>query len=395
MMAPRLLLGLALASVAAAQNNIIPFGTGLSQGTIEPTEKSLFFHSIAPTSTHGVLTHWWITGGGSIDDAIISFYIDGETVPSITFSPPMACGVGSNDETAPWSNEWMGKGAASGGWHNDFRIPFQSSINVTYRAGPGKGNDVIYMIVRGAENLPISIGGVAIPTTARMQLQVNSLVLAPLEYLNIVDVPYGSGLIFSTTLAFVAPNLNTLEGCFRLESPYSTPYPGMLLATGTEDYFDSCVLRERERRGVDCKSLSLSLLPGGTGRMGHSEPRPAGGVCLPPLCHSHLAPPPHTLPLLPLLPLSRSAYYFNAGPFRLATAGLTHISTNATTATLSAYRFHEKDPLVFSDGAKLVWRNGDATDPATGLKCFIETGGNVVGSPGNATVTTYAWVYTW
>ncbi len=32
----RLLLGLALASVAAAQNNIIPFGTGLSQGERGP-----------------------------------------------------------------------------------------------------------------------------------------------------------------------------------------------------------------------------------------------------------------------------------------------------------------------------------------------------------------------
>jgi hypothetical protein len=42
-----------------------------------------------------------------------------------------------------------------------------------------------------------------------------------------------------------------------------------------------------------------------------------------------------------------------------------------------------------------VWRNGDAIDPATGLKCFMESGGNIAGSPTASTVTSYGWVYTW
>jgi len=62
--------------------------------------------------------------------------------------------------------------------------------------------------------------------------------------------------------------------------------------------------------------------------------------------------------------------------------------------TWSAYRFHDEDPLQFSDGFRLVWRNGDATDPSTGLKCFIEKGGNTVGSPTVSNITSYAWVYT-
>lgn len=74
---------------------------------------------------------------------------------------------------APWSTKWFGKLAKSGAWSNKFRVPFQKSINITYRAGPGQpASDVIYMIVRGAENLPITIGGVTLPTTARMNLQV-------------------------------------------------------------------------------------------------------------------------------------------------------------------------------------------------------------------------------
>lgn len=90
-----------------------------------------------------------------------------------------------------------------------------------------------------------------------------------------------------------------------------------------------------------------------------------------------------------------SAYYFNAGQFRLPNSGYTHFKSANSTVELSAYRFHTADPLVFTNGAKLTWRNGDATDPATGLKCLIETGGNVVGSPTAANVLAYAWVYTW
>lgn len=45
------------------------------------------------------LTHWWITGGASTDFAIISLYIDGETTPSLSFQPNLACGVGFNDDS--------------------------------------------------------------------------------------------------------------------------------------------------------------------------------------------------------------------------------------------------------------------------------------------------------
>ena len=53
------------------------------------------------------------------------------------------------------------------------------------------------------------------------------------------------------------------------------------------------------------------------------------------------------------------------------------------------------DPLVFQGGAKMRWRNGDVTDPTTGLKCTLESGGKAVGSPTTSNVTTLAWVYVW
>lgn len=88
-----------------------------------------------------------------------------------------------------------------------------------------------------------------------------------------------------------------------------------------------------------------------------------------------------------------SAWYFNAGEFRLPVSGFTHYETPTNTSVnWSAYRFHQMDPLAFDDGFAYVWRNGDANDPA-GMKCNMQVGGNVVGSPTLSSVTAYVWVY--
>jgi hypothetical protein len=54
-----------------------------------------------------------------IDLATFSYYIDGETIPSIQFVPYMLVGVGFDDQTAPWGTKWIGKGAKGGGWYNN------------------------------------------------------------------------------------------------------------------------------------------------------------------------------------------------------------------------------------------------------------------------------------
>jgi hypothetical protein len=116
---------------------------------------------------------------------------------------------------------------------------------------------------------------------------------------------------------------------------------------------------------------------------------------------------------------------------------------------------HMTDPVTFRDGFRMDWRNGDVSDPATGLKCTqlkgaselsphechtvqgfcrgsgsakgppgrtvagdgsmhppsssawltrpaafarprsVAAAGNTVGNPGPATVLAYAWFYTW
>jgi hypothetical protein len=55
----------------------------------------------------------------ALDRATFSYYIDGESVPSIQFVTYMLAGAGFNDQAAPWGTKWFGKGAAGGGWFNN------------------------------------------------------------------------------------------------------------------------------------------------------------------------------------------------------------------------------------------------------------------------------------
>lgn len=119
------------------------------------------------TSFLGVITHLWATAFHPIlSDTLIRYYVDGEKNASIQFQLSMACGVGFDDQFNPWyvatslvllefllrfrarGTKWFGKGAADGSWFNNFRIPFQKSIRITYQKGSGRG-DGFYMIIRG------------------------------------------------------------------------------------------------------------------------------------------------------------------------------------------------------------------------------------------------------
>eukprot|EP01087_Luapelamoeba_hula_P022529 TRINITY_DN8097_c0_g1_i1.p1 TRINITY_DN8097_c0_g1~~TRINITY_DN8097_c0_g1_i1.p1 ORF type:complete len:334 (+),score=55.44 TRINITY_DN8097_c0_g1_i1:114-1115(+) len=91
-----------------------------------------------------------------------------------------------------------------------------------------------------------------------------------------------------------------------------------------------------------------------------------------------------------------SAFYFNAGTYRMPVSGLTHIKLNpgAFGTTLSAYRFHTTDPVVWQSKFVLQWRNGDTIDPKNGQKC-IDDSGTVVGRPTVSMVNSYVWLYTY
>ncbi len=76
-------------------------------------------------------------------------------------------------------------------------------------------------------------------------------------------------------------------------------------------------------------------------------------------------------------------YYFNRGRYYNPVAGLTHLVPDRE---FSAYRFHERDPILFPEGMRLTIRNGETVD------------GEIAGpqpGPADTVYTTYVWVYEW
>lgn len=322
--------------VAALEPVPAVIGTGMSQAKLTSTETELFSHTVSQEGAWAYLNHFWAAGSPEVDRAIFRYYVDGERNASVVFSPALACGVGFGDQQAPWGSKWMGKGAKSTGWFHNIPIPFYKSMRVTFQLAPEDAGAApsIWSIVRGSEGLPLKLGMLDIPLshgTVKLELQKRTEQLAPLDFIDIVQVPEGtSGSIFMTSLAINGTsNYHYMEGCFRMYSPPTQAWPGLLLSTGLEDFYDS-------------------------------------------------------------------AFYFNGGDFHMPVSGLTHKPGDGT---FSGYRFHEMDPLVFKDGIRMQWRNGDVTDPATGLKCTLQKGGIPApgnpGHPGPSAFTSYAWVYTW
>lgn len=121
------------------------------------------------------------------------------------------------------------------------RIPFERSIRITGKLPAGtSGSKVIWVIVRGTENLVTSFQGFQLPPTARLLLQkIENQKYNPLSWVSIASVPSGQGLLLSHTLAIASGNLNFLEGCYHAYTPYNQTFPGLIVSTGTEDYFDS------------------------------------------------------------------------------------------------------------------------------------------------------------
>jgi len=121
------------------------FGNGLSYSFVDETER-VILNWIVPSNTFGVLSHMWITSYPEISSQVlVRYYIDDERNASIAFYPPLACGVGFDDQKAPWGIDYFGKGASSGAWYNNFLIPFQKSIRITYqKTTPGRSNMFFY-----------------------------------------------------------------------------------------------------------------------------------------------------------------------------------------------------------------------------------------------------------
>jgi hypothetical protein len=236
-------------------------GLGICKGKGSgPVDTVILNYTISDSSsTHAVLHHFWITGDPpAIDKAWISYFVDGENTPSIEFQPSKMCGQFFPElmnQTALYSaGPVCGRNANAGGWFNTFPVPFARSVIITARPGSTWSSKYgclhSYINVRGTEGLPIvlPLSGIPLPPTARLQLQRTDWTMRqPLEYVNITSNKAGEqGLIFMIGFAVQAKPVGGtsvgggyVEGCWQFYSSASQPFPGLVVGTGFEDYFDS------------------------------------------------------------------------------------------------------------------------------------------------------------
>jgi hypothetical protein len=248
----------------------------------------------------GCLTHMWFGGDwAGYEKTRIRVFVDDEPAPSIDMELGLGHGYGFGEEKATWGSEKLGKTGHPSGVYNTYRIPFGTSVRVTaQRDKDSPDAKLFWWIIRGTENLPVSVGGVRLPAAARLKLYKRENYTAqPLDEFNLCDVS-GAGALYQVTIAGRGlhekggwKNMSYLEGCIRAYlDGASEP---TLLSSGLEDYF-------------------------------------------------------------------LGTYYFNRGLYANSLAGLTHLDTKDR--SFSAYRFHDADPIFFQKGLRLTCRCGEVVE---------------------------------
>ena len=200
----------------------------------------------------GWISLQWMTGtfgklGEGLDAVQISLYLDGEANPSLQYYPYELSAIPSEEawnrtaHTQVWSGALFARYSATS-FTNTMPIPFVTGLKITLKYMGATGQSTIYYQAHGilsASTRPM-FGFLPLPMGTRMVMQRNILTLPRLAYLAVSNFSAGTkGLVGALAIAFTAPNLNTLEGCFHFYPTSSSPYPGQLHSTGTEDEFIS------------------------------------------------------------------------------------------------------------------------------------------------------------
>lgn len=212
------------------------FGTAGKEQQILSSSKESELFSYSGT---GCLTHMWFGGDWSgYERTRIKIYIDGETNPSIDMEmgPGNGVGTGYGETNSPWGINKFGKTGHPSGIYNTYKIPFGSHIRVTAQLGAGvRDNQPFWWIIRGTEHLPIIIGGIKLPESARLKLyKLENITVKRLEEFELCKTDK-NGLLYEVMMSAHSTNLNFMEATIRAYiNGEQTP---LLLSSGLEDYF--------------------------------------------------------------------------------------------------------------------------------------------------------------
>ena len=142
------------------------------------------------SQTPGAITHMQFTWSGNAAEVHFRAYIDGETSPSIDVQMEQGMFAVENPQIpeptaarikVPWGNERIGRGGEKGGRYFNFKVPFQSHIRLAlYSNSTANTTDThCFTIIRGAEGVSATAGGLQLPPTARLKVYTEWAALVP------------------------------------------------------------------------------------------------------------------------------------------------------------------------------------------------------------------------
>jgi hypothetical protein len=334
---------LSLTFASSAPPPPLTFSAGISEGRLNSSRQVVLSH--ACKSGVCFLSYWWFTGDPQTGLAIVRISVDGgANVSDLIFSPAKAVGMGpffnlSAADPSPWANKWFGM-LGRDSWHSTIRVPFSSSLVMTVESGPGQPDAMLFAQARGVE------AGFVEPKSM------------------------GAGLA-GVIEGFTLPSSARLQ----LQVRENVRYAAL-------DYMTLANVSAGLRGALFMTTLWWAAESGNT----------IEG------CVRSFSPPGAAFNESLLLSTGWEDYYASswgmiAGAWTEDISGTT-LWASPMDRRVCAYRVHDRDPLLFNNGLRLVLRNGETFD-ADGRKCRLETGGTPVGAPGNTTLSVYAWFYTW
>jgi hypothetical protein len=207
---------------------VTSFGTGNIGKVCLSEPVQLFHHEVSSAARVGVMSHFWSTGhseefyASANLELRVSYAFDDESPPSISLTPAKVAGqfFGAINVSGVWhdgtmaatpgnttlyaAGEKVGKNAHTGGWWHQLKMPFRNSVNVTLQLVPRPGSPqphpascaTSYVQVRGYEqaaSLPAVVlpSGVAVPSSARLELHSTDTVAAPGTFTRLIAVDKG------------------------------------------------------------------------------------------------------------------------------------------------------------------------------------------------------------
>ncbi len=254
----------------------------------------------------------WFTGElnwPTFSATLIRYYVDGETTASVELTIDELTGAyfNSSDHThmskiLPWGNFRIGRTAIGGGAYSTVAIPFRQSIRITAAADSTMERPrSFFSKIAGVENygpVRLPISGLQLPPTARLRSQRRIVKLAPAEW---ATLGFFNRSVFNTswgTLLYTWQRIQS-SSAFCLEGIHEVFIDGATVPMQLSSGFEDYYL---------------------------------------------------------------SGQYFDAGEFASPLSGMTSESSYLYPHAVTAFRFHDADPLPFERSISLRWRNGMYTN---------------------------------